>query len=256
MHRDLRIFQLNVRKRDTVQLGVMNDADLSDYAVLSLTEPYARLIDGAVVTAPMSHSKWTKMVPSVANPVGWPIRSMLWVRRDLESEQVAVSSPDLTAAVLRLQGRQVLVVSVYVQCNGASALLAAVREVNNLISRFRSGTGERTDVVVAGDFNRHDVLWGGEGTITRRQGEGQPIRGTAGKDTRVRHGTVGEPDPRRVRFGPRRSSGGCKRGPRLGDLNELFGEGRNGWYGGLRGVCDGKGQERYVGSVLGHARPT
>ncbi|KAJ6437600.1 reverse transcriptase [Purpureocillium lavendulum] len=175
MHRDLRIFQLNVRKRDTVQLGVMNDVDLRDYAVLSLTEPYARLVDGAVVTAPTSHSNWTKMVPSVANPAGWPIRSMLWVRRDLESEQVTVSSPDLTAAVLRLQGRQVLVVSVYVQCNDASALLAAVREVSNLISRFRSGTGERTDVVVAGDFNRHDVLWGGEGTITRRQGEGQPI---------------------------------------------------------------------------------
>jgi hypothetical protein len=175
MHRDLRIFQLNVRKQDTVQLGVMNDADLSDYAVLSLTEPYARLVDGAVVTAPNSHNNWTKMVPSIAKSEGWPIRSMLWVRRDLESEQVVVPSPDLTAAVLRLQDRRVLMVSVYVQCNDVSALLAAVREVGNLISRFRSGTGERTDVVVAGDFNRHDVLWGGDGTIMRRQGEGQPI---------------------------------------------------------------------------------
>ena len=97
------------------------------------------------------------------------------MRRDLETEQVAVSSPDLTAAVLRLQDRQVLVVSVYVQCNDVSALLAAVREVSDLISRFRKGTGHRTEVVVAGDFNRHDVLWGGEGTIMRRQGEGQPI---------------------------------------------------------------------------------
>ena len=175
MHRDLRIFQLNVRKRDTVQLGVMNDADLSDYAVLALTEPYARLVEGTIVTTPMSHSNWTKMVPSVANPDGWPIRSMLWVRRDLESEQVEVSSPDLTAAVLGLQDRKVLVVSVYVQCNDVAALLEAVREVSSLISRFRNGTGNRTDVVVAGDFNRHDVLWGGEGTIMRRQGEGQPI---------------------------------------------------------------------------------
>ena len=66
MHRDLRIFQLNVRKRDTVQLGVMNDADLSDYAVLALTEPYARLVDGSVVTAPNGHSNWTKMVPSAS----------------------------------------------------------------------------------------------------------------------------------------------------------------------------------------------
>ena len=176
MRNDLRIFQLNVRKRDTVQLGVMNDKDLKEYAVLTLTEPYARLIDGAVVTTPMCHSHWTKMFPSmVAQGQGWPVRSMLLVRRDINVEQVAVPSPDMVAAVLHLEERDVLVVSVYVQCNDEDALLAAVRQMDRLVSRFRNDTGRRTDVVVTGDFNRHDVLWGGDGTITRRQGEAQPI---------------------------------------------------------------------------------
>ncbi|KID81061.1 Endonuclease/exonuclease/phosphatase [Metarhizium guizhouense ARSEF 977] len=123
----------------------------------------------------MGHSNWTRIVPSVANEVGWPIRSMLWVRQDLEPEQIAIVSPDLTAAILHLQDRDVLVVSVYVQCNDVEALSVAVRELDQLVSRFRCGTGKRTDVVIAGDFNRHDVLWGGEDTIARRQGEGQPI---------------------------------------------------------------------------------
>lgn len=48
---------------------------------------------------------------------------MLWVRKDLEAEQVAVESSELTAAVLRLPDRAVLVVSVYVPGNDAEALL-------------------------------------------------------------------------------------------------------------------------------------
>lgn len=175
MCKNLRIFQLNVRKRDTVQLGVMNDEDLKDFAVLAIAEPYARKIDGTIVTTPMSHSNWTRIVPSQSNDVGWPIRSMLWVRKDIEAEQIAIASADLTAAVLHLQDRDVLAVSVYVQGKDEEALLSAVGELNGLISRFRTGTGDRNDVLVMGDFNRHDLLWGGDSVTTRRQGEAQPI---------------------------------------------------------------------------------
>ncbi|KAM4058344.1 endonuclease-reverse transcriptase domain-containing protein [Hirsutella rhossiliensis] len=36
-------------------------------------------------------------------------------------------------------------------------------------------SGRRTDVVLAGDFNRHDLLWGGDEVSASRQGEGEPI---------------------------------------------------------------------------------
>ncbi|KAM4061059.1 endonuclease-reverse transcriptase domain-containing protein [Hirsutella rhossiliensis] len=124
----------------------MNDEDLKDFAALAISEPHARNIDGKVVTSPMGHHNWTKMIPTCVRDALWLIRSMLWIRSDLEAEQVPVPSADLTAAVLRLEGREVMVVSV-----------------------------RRTDVVLAGDFNRHDLLWGGDEVSASRQGEGEPI---------------------------------------------------------------------------------
>lgn len=174
-HRTLRILQLNVRKREPIQQSLMNDADLKDFGVLAVSEPYARKRNNKVVTSPAGHNNWTKIIPTHTSDAKWPIRSMLWVRRDMEAEQVPIASSDLTAAVLRLPEREVLVVSVYVEGDNPEALMSTVRELNSLIQRFRNGTGRRTDVVIAGDFNRHDLLWGGDQVSARRQGEAEPI---------------------------------------------------------------------------------
>ena len=55
----------------------MNDAQLRDFGVLAISEPYARVIDDTVVTVPMGHTNWTKMVPSVQCRERWAFRSML-----------------------------------------------------------------------------------------------------------------------------------------------------------------------------------
>jgi hypothetical protein len=62
----------------------------------------------------MGHHKWIKMVSSIWREGRWAVRSMLWVNKDVEAEQVPIGSPDMTAAVLRLPDRRVLVVSIYV----------------------------------------------------------------------------------------------------------------------------------------------
>ena len=49
----------------------MNDAQLRDFGVLAISEPYARVIDDTVVTVPMGHTNWTKMVPSVQCRERW-----------------------------------------------------------------------------------------------------------------------------------------------------------------------------------------
>ncbi|KAJ0132438.1 Uncharacterized protein HZ326_24480 [Fusarium oxysporum f. sp. albedinis] len=90
----------------------MNDVDLKDYGVLAVSEPYAKKIDGNVVTSPAGHSNWTRMIPTHTHDAPWPIRSMLWVRSDIEAEQVPIPSADLTAAVLRLPERDILMVSI------------------------------------------------------------------------------------------------------------------------------------------------
>ena len=110
------MFQLNVRKQGAVHQSVMNDEVLKDFDVLAISEPHAWMIEGRVMTSPMSYSKWTKIGPTKQSNEGrWPIRSMLWVRKDIEVEQIPTASADLTAAVLRLQSRAALVVSVYVE---------------------------------------------------------------------------------------------------------------------------------------------
>ncbi len=60
MSKTLSILQLNVGKREPVQQSLMNDVELKDYGVLAVSEPYARLVDGRVVTSPTWHSNWTK----------------------------------------------------------------------------------------------------------------------------------------------------------------------------------------------------
>ncbi|RKK97848.1 hypothetical protein BFJ70_g17589, partial [Fusarium oxysporum] len=175
MGTNLRIFQLNVHKKDVVQLSMMNDRDLQDYAVLAVAEPYALNIEGSVVTTPNSHRNWIKYIPTKRHDMQWPIRSMLWIRNDLEAEQVPIPSADLTGAILRWPDREVLVVSVYVAGKDEEALRTTMRQLHATIGSFRNSTGKRTDVILAGDFNRHDQLWGGDDVTGRRQGEAGPI---------------------------------------------------------------------------------
>ncbi|KAL9568930.1 hypothetical protein ACKAV7_006944, partial [Fusarium commune] len=167
--------RLNVHKKDVVQLSMMNDRDLQDYAVLAVAEPYALNIEGSVVTTPNSRRNWIKYIPTKRHDMQWPIRSMLWIRSDLEAEQVPIPSADLTGAILRWPDREVLVVSVYVAGKDEEALRTAMRQLHATIGSFRNSTGKRTDVILAGDFNRHDQLWGGDDVTGRRQGEAGPI---------------------------------------------------------------------------------
>jgi hypothetical protein len=94
---------------------------------------------------------------------------MLWIRKDIEAEQVPMQSSDLTAAVLRLPDRSMLVVSVYVKGENTAALLDTTGKLHRLIQETRARIGIRVDVVLAGDFNRHDQLW--EVMMSHRKGK-------------------------------------------------------------------------------------
>jgi hypothetical protein len=175
MYKSLCVLQLNVGKRDTIQQSLINDDKIRDYGVVAISEPYARIIEDTVVTSPMGHSYWTKMIPTKRHDRRWPIRSMLWVRSDIEAEQIPVVSPDLTAAILQLPDRAVLVVSVYVEWNNEEALISTTGLLHGLVVDIRGRDGIRTDVIIMGDFNRHDQLWGGDHISSVRQGEADAL---------------------------------------------------------------------------------
>jgi exonuclease III len=153
----------------------MNDESLKDFSVLAISEPYAWTNNNTVITAPMRHPNWTKIVPTVKRTERWAFRSMLWIRKDIEAEQLPVESSDLTAAVLQLSDRSILVVSVYIESSNTAALPDAINKLNQLIQRARNGTSKRLDIILAGDFNRHDQQWGGDNVSPERQGEADPI---------------------------------------------------------------------------------
>ena len=159
-----------------MQQSVMSDEQLKDFSILAICEPYAwRNDNDDVITVPMGHSNWTKMIPTIQHGGRWPIRSMLWIRKDIEAEQVPVQSADLTVAVLRLPDRAIVVASVYVGGGDADALLNATHELHQVIHNTRNRIGIRTDILLVGDFNRHDQLWGGDDISSARQGEADPI---------------------------------------------------------------------------------
>jgi exonuclease III len=175
MSRILRVIQLNVRKQGEVHDSLMNDVDTRDATVVAIQEPQARKVQGRLLTTPMGHHKWTKMVPSTWREGRWAIRSMLWVNKDVEAEQVPVDSPDITAAIIRLPDRVVLVASVYVPCGDANALKETCENIRRMVTKARRGTGTAVEVLIAGDFNRHDQLWGGDDVSVERQGEADPV---------------------------------------------------------------------------------
>jgi endonuclease/exonuclease/phosphatase (EEP) superfamily protein YafD len=175
MNRTLQVLQLNVRKQRMVQHSLMNDPQLKDFGVLAISGPYAWTTDNAVITVPTGHPNWTKMMPTDQRWERWAFRSMLWIRKDIEAELVLVQSSDLTAAVLRLLDLSILVVSVYVEGQNEEALLDTTSKLHQLIQETRRRTGTRLEVILAGDFNRHDQLWGGDNVSQNRQGEADPI---------------------------------------------------------------------------------
>jgi hypothetical protein len=100
---------------------------------------------------------------------------MLWINRDVEAEQVSIESPDLTAAVIRLPERLIFMASVYVEGGDAAALLETCDHLRKAITEVRRHTGTALEIIIVGDFNRHDQLWGGDDVSLVRQGEADPI---------------------------------------------------------------------------------
>jgi hypothetical protein len=103
------------------------------------------------------------------------------VHIDIECERVSVPSADLTLTLLRLPYRSVLLASVYMEGGNATALEETMDLLTEAIRTAQHRGGPRLDVVVTGDFNRHDQLWGGDGVRQQRQEEADPIIDFMGK---------------------------------------------------------------------------
>lgn len=112
---------------------MMNDVTLKDHAAVVVSEPYVVEMKGKILTSPREHQGWTAILSSERHDGRWAMRSMLWVRMDIEYEQVRVLSADLTVVVLRLPDRSVLLASVYVEGGNFAALEVTI----DLLRRYK-----------------------------------------------------------------------------------------------------------------------
>ena len=125
MYKPMEVLQLNMQIRREVQHSVIEDPGLKEYTAAVVSEPYIFEMDGKVGISPMGHQGWTAILPSDGR---WAVRSMLWVRRDVECEQVSVPF------LLRLLDRLVLLASVYVEGSNIATLSGTMRLLGDVIS--------------------------------------------------------------------------------------------------------------------------
>lgn len=116
------------------------------------------------------------MLPSEANEHGrWPYGCMLWVQRDVPVEQVELASSDLVGAVIRDRHKATLVISIYVEGKNEQALLSALNLIKLALAETKAVYGDSVELLLLGDSNRHDQLWGRPHIHRARQGEAAPI---------------------------------------------------------------------------------
>ena len=69
---------------------------------------------------------------------------------------MAIESLDLIAAVIRLPKRLIFIVSVYIEGGDTLVLDDACDHLRKVVVKVRQDTGAVVEVMVVGDFNRHN----------------------------------------------------------------------------------------------------
>ncbi|TKA63056.1 hypothetical protein B0A49_08854 [Cryomyces minteri] len=144
---------LNLAKKREVQWSLINERDTTDFDVLLIAEPFIYSTNNDDKPRLTDHQRWEAFTPTTMRTSGHvrhSFRAAVWVNSQVQGQAISVPSPDITA--------------VQIQSEDGPILLFSRKE------------GDSLQVVVAGDFNRHDQVWGGDGVgEDPRQGEGDEI---------------------------------------------------------------------------------
>lgn len=200
MPESIGILQANVGRRREAQLSILNDTSIQDFELMMITEPNIIDIDGEPVVH--QHARWAIVRPSLTrdDSVIHSFRSLIYVNKKTQFRQVSISSPDIAAGLLRVATQRILVISVYVPRDpsasndqNATELTQRLRLIAWAWEEAKRKWGTDVQLFVAGDFNRHDQLWGGDAVASSQyHGEGTPIlewMGNLGMNSMLPRGT-------------------------------------------------------------------
>jgi ribonuclease HI len=164
----LNILQANLYRSSGVQDALYNDPDIWDFDAILIQEPHYWEIAGNLqVTGVGPNFEVIKPKTLQRENQTQRIRSCMWINSNVEYTQLTMNSNDITAVVLKHGNRNIRVASIYIPNigNGYEAdeqeLHSRLQEVHEAIMRERNNNLE-LEVFIAGDFNRHDTVWGGK----------------------------------------------------------------------------------------------
>jgi exonuclease III/ribonuclease HI len=183
MPKSVRILQINAARRAGVQLSILNDRSVQDFDVIMVTEP--RIMDFDNQPVVHQHQHWNTVRPTLIreDSVIHSFRSLMYVNKKTQFQQVPVPSSDIVAGLLKTNMQKILLMSVYIPWNSHrtkeendAALVQRLQAATTAWETAKEKWGADTQLLVGGDFNRHDQLWGGDSVAhSQRQGEGTPI---------------------------------------------------------------------------------
>ena len=184
---DFRILQGNLRKSYEMGHGLLNDDDLQSFAAILTTKSWISIENNTCFTASACHSHWQPHFPTTRTALSErrapsSFRAMIWINKQYTNvQQIPVLSLDICAVVVQTNSRDLFMASVYVFCSINNRTLDNTRlekRISFLYDAFcqKRLTKPHLELILTGDFNRWDVLWGGDEIVSHsRQGQGQPI---------------------------------------------------------------------------------
>lgn len=187
---ELKVLQLNVGKRQTVQHSLLNDTTLQDYLVLVTLEPYIYGHPDTQTPKLSYYYWWNSFTPSVYREDGatrHKFRSAIWVRHNIETTQLRIPFYDIVGVITWVptyHGRSAILhiaaydprdttLSSYQRTDLLQSKLDAIRQT---IQEQETLHGPDLPILLYTDFNRHDPLWTGTRLLQQgREQEAAPI---------------------------------------------------------------------------------
>ena len=178
----LQVMQWNVGKRRAAHLSLLNDKETDKFDLLLLSEPFRFTPQDGTKPLYPKHHAWEAVIPTTFTRTThqpFNFRSMIYINKRFKYRVIPTESSDLTAVTIRHGEDTMLIISVYVahvtglQKNNQT-LSTTLRQIRKAIHKVRVPVPEAT-LLIAGDFNRHDEVWGGKVPAYGRRGEGDLI---------------------------------------------------------------------------------
>jgi exonuclease III len=174
--KSFKIYQANVWKREGTQHSILNDSDLQDFDVIAMTEPH---VFKTTEWKPAPGFHLHRSIHNAKTTDEERPRAMIWASKDIKAKTIMTDHRDIAAITIKDARRTILVFSVYIPKKNNvedAELHVRLERVKTLTARIRLATRGLLEIIVTGDFNRHDQLWGGNRVVgSNREGEGEGI---------------------------------------------------------------------------------